>query len=94
MINYGEDGIISVAVGELGDQVHGYDFEWLGQRWDVNFVWRGNGSVCECLVLLAFCTSFNVIFDPFGHGGPPGDSFGDVDGPISSYMCCCWFVVY
>jgi hypothetical protein len=48
----------------------------------------------ECFVLLAFGASFDIVFDPFGHGGPPGDSFGGVDGPISSYVCCCRFVVY
>ena len=36
----------------------------------------------------------DVMFDPFGHGGPPGDSFGGVDSPISSYVCCRRFVVY
>ena len=46
------------------------------------------------LILLAFGTFSDVVFDPFGHGGPPGDSFGGVNGPISSYMCHCWFVVY
>ena len=48
----------------------------------------------KCFVLLAFGTSFDIIFDPFGHGGPPGDSFGCVDGPVSSYVCCRRFVVY
>ena len=50
--------------------------------------------MCKYFVLLAFGASFDVVFDPFGHGGPPGDSFGGVDGPISSYVCCCRFVVY
>ena len=50
--------------------------------------------MCECFVLLAFGASFDIVFDPFGHGRPPGDSFGGVDDPISSYVCCCRFVVY
>ena len=87
MVDYGEDGIVSVAVGELGDQVHGYDFERLSQRWDVNLVWWGRGSVRKRFVLLAFGTASDVVFDPFGHGGPPGDSFGCVHGPVSSYVC-------
>ena len=94
MVDYGENGIISVAVRELCDQVHSYDFKWLGRRGDVDFVrWRG-GSMCERFVLLAFGASFDVVLDPFGHGGPPGNSFGGVDGPISSYVCCCRFVMY
>ena len=48
----------------------------------------------ECFVLLALGTPFDVVFHPFGHGGPPGDSLGGVDGPISSYVCRRWFVVY
>ena len=34
----------------------------------------------ECFVLLAFGTPFDVVFHPFGHGGPPGDSLGGVGG--------------
>ena len=94
MVDYGEDGVVSVAIGELCDEVHGYDLERLGCRRDVNFVWWGNGLVCERFVLLTFGASFDIVFDPFGHSGPPGDSFGGVDGPISSYVCCHRFVVY
>ena len=50
--------------------------------------------MCECFVLLAFGTPFNVIFDPFGHAGPPGNSLGGVDGPVLSCVCCRWFVMY
>ena len=48
----------------------------------------------ERLVLLAFGASFDIFFDPSGHGRPPSNSFGGVDGPVSSYMCCRRFVVY
>ena len=94
MVDYGEDGVVSMAVGELCDEIHGYDLEWLGCRRDVDFVRWGNGLVCKCLILLAFGASFDIVFDPFGHSGPPGNSFGGVDGPVSSYMCCRRFVVY
>ena len=94
MIDYGEDGVVSVAVGELCDQIHGYDLKWLGRRRDIDFVWWRSGSMCERFVLLTFGASFDIVFDPFGHGGPPGDSFGGIDGPISSYVCCRRFVVY
>ena len=50
--------------------------------------------MCERFVLLTFGASFDIVFDPFGHSGPPSDSFGGVDGPVSSCMCCCGFVVY
>ena len=43
---------------------------------------------------MTFGASFDIVFDPFGHSRPPGDSFGGVDGPISSYVCCRRFVVY
>ena len=85
---------MSVAVRELCDQIHGYDLKWLGCRGDVDFVRWGNGSMCERFVLLAFGASFDIVFDPLGHSGPPGDSFGGVDSPISSYMCCRGFVMY
>ena len=94
MVDYGEDGVISMAVGELCDEVHGYDLKWSGRRGNVDFVRRWGGSVCERFILLTFGASFDIILDPLGHGGPPGDSFGGVDGPISSYVCCCRFVVY
>ena len=32
MVDYGEDGVVSVAVRELCDEIHGYDLEWLGCR--------------------------------------------------------------
>ena len=85
---------MSMAVGELCDEVHGYDLEWSGCQGNVDFVRRWGDSVCERFILLTFGASFDVILDPFGHGGPPGDSFGGVDGPISSYVCCRRFVVY
>ena len=94
MINYGKDGVVSVAVRKLCDQVHGYDLKWLGRRRDVDFVWWGSDPMCERFVLLTFGASFDVVFDPFGHCWPPGDSFGGVDGPVLSYVCCCGFVVY
>ena len=48
----------------------------------------------ERFILLAFGASFDVVFDPFGHGRPPGDSFGRVDGPVSSYVSCCGLIMY
>ena len=48
----------------------------------------------ERFVLLTFGASPDVVFNPFGHGWPPSDSFGSVDGPVSSYVCCRRFVVY
>ena len=85
---------MSLAIGELCDEIHGYDLEWLGCRGDVDFVWWGNGSMCNRLILLALGASLDIVSDPFGHSGPPGNSFGGVDGPVSSYMCRRGFVVY
>ena len=94
MVDYSEDGVISVVIGELCDQIHSYNFERLGCRGNVNLVWWRDGSVRKRFVLLALGASLDVVFNPFGHSGPPGDPFGGVDGPVSSYMCCRRFVVY
>ena len=94
MVYNSKDGVISMAVGELSDQVHGDNFEWLHEGWYTYLVlWHGCG-VCEGFVLLASCASFDVVLNPFRHGRPPGDSFGGIDGPVSSCMCASWFVVY
>ena len=94
MVYDGEDGIVSVAVGELGDQIHGYYLKRLSEGWNIDLIWWGSSSMCECFVLLALGTPFDVVFHPFGHGGPPGNSLGSVDGPVSSYVCRRWFVMY
>ena len=84
MVYNSEDSIVSVTVGELGDQVHGYYFEWLGQWGNIDFVWWGSGSVCECFVLLAFGAPFDIIFHPFRHGGPPGNSFSGASAKLQT----------
>ena len=94
MVDYGEDSVVSMAVGELCDQVHSYDLKWLSRRGDVDFVWWRDGPMCERFVLLTLGASFDVVFDPFGHSGPPGDPFGGIDSPISSHMRRRGFVVY
>ena len=38
MVDYSENSIVSVTVRELRDEVHGYDFKWLGCRGDVDLV--------------------------------------------------------
>jgi hypothetical protein len=88
VVYYREDGIVSVAVWELGDQVHGYDLEEEGVGRCGDSV---EGYLCplrEVLVLLAFCTSFHILCDPFVHVGPPevlaDGCYGGVSPLVSS----------
>jgi hypothetical protein len=49
--------------------------------------------MCVSLVLLTNSTSFDVLFDPFFHIGPP---IAILDGPVH-HCCCrmsdCWMIV-
>jgi hypothetical protein len=86
VVYYREDGVISIAGWELGDQVHGYDLEGegIGQRGD-----PVEGYSClfrEVFVLLAFRASFHILCDPLVHVGPPEVLADDCYGGISSLV--------
>jgi hypothetical protein len=88
VVYYREDGIVSVAVWELGDQVHGYDLEGKSVSRCGDSIERYFCPLCEIFVLLAFCASFHVLCDPFVHVGPPevlaDDCYGGVSSLVSS----------
>jgi hypothetical protein len=88
VVYYREDGVVPVAVWELGDQVHGYDLEGesVGQRGDS--VEGYPCSLCKVFALLAFRASLHILCDPFVHVGPPevlaDDRYGGVPSLVSS----------
>jgi hypothetical protein len=93
MVYYREDGIVSVAGQELGDQVHGYDLEGEGVGWHGDSVEGYLCPFCEVFVLLAFCTPFHVLHDPFVHVWPPEVLADDCNGGVSSLVPSSFQVV-
>ena len=83
MVYYREDGIISVADWELGNQVHGYDLEGEGVGWCGDSIEGYSCSFGEVLVLLAFRAPFYVLCDPLVHVWPPKVSADGRDGGVS-----------
>ena len=66
-----QDCVESVALRELGDQVHSDDLEWLCFRGDIYAIQRDLGSVRKDFVLLAGSTAFDILGDPVTHAWPP-----------------------
>jgi hypothetical protein len=93
VVYYCEDGVVSLAGRELGDQVHCYDLErkCVGRCGDT--VEGDLRSFCEILALLAFGTPFYVLRDPFVHVRPPEVSADDCDGGVSSRVSSDFQVV-
>jgi len=56
--------IKSLRFGKSCDQIQGYLCEWWGVFWNSDFVKWGFLYVREVFVLLAGCTSLDVLFDP------------------------------
>jgi hypothetical protein len=93
MVYYCEDGIISVADWELGDQVHCYDLEWECIGWCGDAI---EGYFClsrEVLALLAFGAPSYVLCDPFVHVWPPEVSADGCDGGVLSWVSSDFQVV-
>ena len=93
MVYYREDGVVSVTGWELGDQVHGYDLEGESVSWCGDSVEGYLCLFCEVFVLLAFCTSFHVLCDPFVHAWPPEVLADDCNGGVSSLVSSGFQVV-
>jgi hypothetical protein len=93
VVHYREDGVVSFAGRELGDQVHCYDLEreCVGRCGDA--VEGHFYSFGEILALLAFGASFYVLCNPFVHVWPPEVSADDCDGGVSSWMSSDFQVV-
>ena len=45
-------------------------------------------------VLLAGCTSFDIVCDPLVHAVPLGELFSFPDGFVSPWVTCQWVVVH
>ena len=93
VVYYREDGIVSVADWELGDQVHGYDLEGEGVGWRGDPVEGYLRSLCEVFVLLALGAPLYILCDPFVHVWPPEVSADGRDGGVSPLVPSCFQVV-
>jgi hypothetical protein len=93
VVYYREDGIISIAGRELGDQVHCYDLEreCVGRCGDAI---EGYFCLfCEILALLAFGTPSYVLCNPFVHVWPPEVSVDGCDSGVSPWVSSDFQVV-
>jgi hypothetical protein len=88
MIHYSKDCIVTVALGEAGDEVHGHSFKGFSIWRSVNFVDGDLGMVSANFILLAFVASVDIICYPHGHAGLPEVSSYLVDGLVSPWMAC------
>jgi hypothetical protein len=86
MVDYREYGVVWAILWELCDEVHCYFFERICLRVWGDAVYRGVYLVCQVFVLLTGGTSFDVVFDPLIHAGPPVPSFRGLYGFISPWV--------
>jgi len=84
MINDGEDGTVSIGLGEADNKVHGYLLEREGGWVRRDFVHCWTSAMCDDLVLLACRTPLNVFCDPRAHVWPPVIPLGLSDGFVAS----------
>ena len=80
---------MSLTFGELGDQVHGYDFEGKGVvgGWDVE---GGDFFLMhEIFALLASGASLHEVCYPYIHPWPPKVVGYLTCGFVSSRVSCC-----
>jgi hypothetical protein len=92
MVYNGKDRIVAIALWQLGDQVHRYDFEWGRCYWDRDPVFRG-GFLWEVFVLLTGRTPLHVFPYPIIHSGPVVMSLYQCDRVVSTWMACRRVVV-
>ena len=86
MVDNSEDGIMTFAFGECRNQIHRYYLEGERFRGNWNFIERNACQVRQHFILLAHCTSFNVIRDPLIHSRPPVGLRHFADGPVSAWV--------
>jgi hypothetical protein len=86
VVHYREDGVVSFAGRELGNQVHCYDLEWECVGRCGNAVEGDLGSSCKVLALLAFGAPSYVLCNPFIHVWPPEVLADDCDGGVSPWV--------
>ena len=93
MVYYGQDGVQTIAFGELGDQVHGdhLEGECCGVCRDVE---QGDLLlVGEDFVLLTWGASFHVVRSPFFQPRPPVVSGDSLDRLVASRVASRWLPV-
>jgi len=71
MVNDGEDGVMSIGLGEADNEIHCYLLEWKGGRIRGDFVHCWASAMCDDFVLLTRCASLDVLCDPCTHIWPP-----------------------
>jgi hypothetical protein len=93
MINNSEDCIFTMSQRKSCDKIHCNVPKGLCILFGFNVEWGSLSSVCEDLVLLAGCTSFDVFCDPL-LGSWPVVSFHYLLGCfISSQMSYNWWIM-
>ena len=93
MVDDSEDGVVSLAFGELGNQVHCHFFERKlfggGREWEQrNFLLVG-----EVFVLLADGASFYKVSYPPVHSRPPEVTRDFLNCLISAWVSSHWGVM-
>src|SRR5712671_2018098 len=83
-----------VGLGKADDEVHGDLLEREGSRVSGNLVHCGASAVSDDLVLLARCTSLNILRDPCSHVWPPVVPLGLGDGFVTSRVSSYESFVY
>jgi hypothetical protein len=93
LVDDGQDGIASLALWKLCDQVHGDHLKGEGcvvsrdvEQWCLP-------SVCEIFVLLTGRTPFDVVGYSVVHARPPEDRAHCLNGLVSSGVPCGWAAV-
>jgi hypothetical protein len=93
MVHYGKDRIVTVALWQTGDEVHGHSLERFGIQGSIDFVDGDSGAVSVNLVLLALTAALDIAYHPRGHAGLPEDSLYLMESFISAWVSCSWCVV-
>ena len=70
MVNNGEDGILSLYIWKSCDEIHGDLLEGKGIFWGSDTIEGDSRLMSKVLILLAYCTSSNIISDPGLHPFP------------------------
>src|SRR5712672_3124329 len=75
-----------VGLGKADDEIHGDLLERKGGWISGDFVQRGASAVINDFILLARCTSLNVLRDPCSHVWPPVVPLGLSNSFVASRM--------
>jgi hypothetical protein len=89
-----QDGVLSLAWWESHYEVHGDLLEWECILWDCDAIQGYAWAMRIDFVLLACCTSLDVVSDPCVHASPLRDRMGLPYCFISSWVSRCSMVVH